>query len=503
MPRCASVLALLLVACGARSDLRGAGSGAGADPTAADAGLDGGVVRPRDAASPDGSERCNGEDDDGDGAVDEGILDLRCGRGACFASVPGCVDGEVSACAPGPPGEEICNEIDDDCDGLIDERLAGSRLSDPVVIRATGEATTGDCEVCDRAFGPTVLPVEDGLLALWQMDFLFSDPTANTFVRRLETTGEPREPIRSMFDTWTTFGMRATTIEGGRSFVTFCERFEDGTDHPASVLVDGSGTALGEPVVYEDEERCTTGVPPVAVRRGERHVVAYSLQAEMRPLRTVATDGAGQPLGPPTVLDLRSGGGVFDRSPIELFEVDDRILYVSTRAFGYMNDDGEPTGELNAFPLSGLVQETALVPFEAGYRIFGSRQIESGDPMFPTISYEVSETQTDFEGAVLREERVISDAGQLVTAGPVGREDALVVYQLPRSREGSTARTVIQQLAVDGTEAARWEVPVSEEPLWQDVRFVDNGGQKLIVYVVPTDGRNHTEVHLRRFGCEP
>ncbi len=67
-------------------------------------------------------EACNAVDDDCDGEVDESIDLLRCGLGACARAVPGCVGGGVPGpCVPGIPGVEVCNGEDDDCDGGVDE----------------------------------------------------------------------------------------------------------------------------------------------------------------------------------------------------------------------------------------------------------------------------------------------------------------------------------------------------------------------------------------------
>jgi hypothetical protein len=70
------------------------------------------------------TERCDGGDDDCDGSVDEDILELTCGMGACVATAPGCVEGVVGVCIPGVPSSDLCNDVDDDCDGRVDEGIA-------------------------------------------------------------------------------------------------------------------------------------------------------------------------------------------------------------------------------------------------------------------------------------------------------------------------------------------------------------------------------------------
>ncbi len=89
------------------------------------------------AVNPAGAERCNGVDDDCDGAVDEGVTDTffldadgdgygesgtttsACSAPSGYTDVDGdCDDGDASV---HPAGTELCDGIDDDCDGAVDE----------------------------------------------------------------------------------------------------------------------------------------------------------------------------------------------------------------------------------------------------------------------------------------------------------------------------------------------------------------------------------------------
>ncbi|MGH7964190.1 MAG: MopE-related protein, partial [Candidatus Binatia bacterium] len=74
-------------------------------------------------------EICDGQDNDCNGAVDDGVS----GGGACTVGMGACermgtltcVNGQASQCnaTAGTPTREVCNRIDDDCDGTSDDGL--------------------------------------------------------------------------------------------------------------------------------------------------------------------------------------------------------------------------------------------------------------------------------------------------------------------------------------------------------------------------------------------
>jgi len=77
------------------------------------------------AISPSADERCNGVDDNCDGATDELYPDLGedCGIGACAGGVIVCAANALTTeCSTaGNVGVELCNGVDDDCNGATDE----------------------------------------------------------------------------------------------------------------------------------------------------------------------------------------------------------------------------------------------------------------------------------------------------------------------------------------------------------------------------------------------
>jgi hypothetical protein len=91
----------------------------------------GGAIRCVGAVAPGAqAERCNGLDDDCDGAVDDDPIDagVPCSieQGGCAAvGVTVCQGGNQLVCnaQPGVPSREICDGRDNDCDGQADEQL--------------------------------------------------------------------------------------------------------------------------------------------------------------------------------------------------------------------------------------------------------------------------------------------------------------------------------------------------------------------------------------------
>ncbi|MBT9555190.1 MAG: hypothetical protein IV100_04130 [Myxococcales bacterium] len=147
-------------------------------------------------------ESCNGEDDDCNGAVDDGVKppDALCAitndAGTCTGSWF-CGESEGATawwCSARTPSSEVCNYQDDDCDGQVDEDwqdAAGRYVSDEacgacgvpcadVIPNATafcsGDGTNPQCQVqfCDEGFWQasplTCLPVTDATCSPCQTD---------------------------------------------------------------------------------------------------------------------------------------------------------------------------------------------------------------------------------------------------------------------------------------------------------------------------------------------
>jgi MYXO-CTERM domain-containing protein len=128
--------------------------------------VDEGVTNQCGACGPVPREACDGVDNDCNGLVDEGVTNACGGCGpvpdeACDGDDNDCdglVDeGLVNACGQcGPAPEEICDGEDNDCDGLVDEGVANR----------CGECGPEPEEVCDSSDNDCDGLVDEGLINL-------------------------------------------------------------------------------------------------------------------------------------------------------------------------------------------------------------------------------------------------------------------------------------------------------------------------------------------------
>jgi hypothetical protein len=113
-------------------------------------------------------EVCDGVDDDCDGATDEGFgVDAACTLGAGTCEAAGrvvCVGGEGRCDAiAGAPGVDRCNGLDDDCDGATDEETSAACYPGPAATVGVGACrrglrrcgADGQLGACEGAVVPT------------------------------------------------------------------------------------------------------------------------------------------------------------------------------------------------------------------------------------------------------------------------------------------------------------------------------------------------------------
>ena len=103
-----------------------------------------------DAYEGAGEEICNGVDDDCDGPIDDGLGATTCGLGICEHTVDNCADGAPQACDPYEgAGVELCNGLDDDCMGDVDEDLGTTTCGLGICEHTIDNCVDGAPQVCD------------------------------------------------------------------------------------------------------------------------------------------------------------------------------------------------------------------------------------------------------------------------------------------------------------------------------------------------------------------
>ena len=106
------------------------------------------------AIHPGAVELCDGQDNNCDNEIDNGLEVLACGKGLCFHTVESCVGGVVQQCDPFlGVAEEVCDGKDNNCNGLTDENLGATTCGLGVCTHTVENCQGGKPGICDPLAG--------------------------------------------------------------------------------------------------------------------------------------------------------------------------------------------------------------------------------------------------------------------------------------------------------------------------------------------------------------
>ena len=469
------------VACGGRTPLR-VGGGDDGDDGAGGAGGSGGSGDP---------ETCNGIDDDGDGAVDEGLAPITCGVGACRAEAPGCVGGEPGTCMPGLPGVEACNGVDDDCDGAVDEGLGFGSVAGPHVVASVPEF----------AFSLALVATPEGLLLTWRDGFDGQAPTPNVFAQRLMPDGTPvpGTDVTTVLAQSVTNGPRlAPSID--RTFIaTYCGR-QGFDDVATSSRIDAFGAAVALHGERSPIGRSCGAADPEGIWTGQRHIFSW-------------TDNSSGPVeGHETLLDVAREDGVSvgwrtlhdegDLSaPPRMASSADRVVLVtgvrpapqvSELAVHALDAAGNELAVSTWLaPEGGAWGHTPVATGASGFLVLGENRF--GDGLF--------RMRVDAAGIAEPPEPLPGLAGTITSLAMVSRPGGGFVAVGDRSGteiDGGLVLALDEEGAITFLWAAASE---GAEPYFAFPAIAASGPRVFVAYV--TEAAAGPELRVREFGCVP
>lgn len=409
---------------------------------------------------------------------------------------------DLSSCVPSGP--ESCDGRDEDCDGLVDEGLPLRPVGESILFRDTDEGDTGECGTCDWVSNLALESTSAGILAVWHLGYLGTEPQPNTFTRLLDGSGRPAGPIERR-DTLLNGGHTTSAPHTDGMLLTYCGR-RGADDVTTRALLDPRGVPIWE--VRAQPDRSCGAWRPVSVATGPRILTAWTDNSsgpvmghehlvdvagpdgESRDWEEVLPEGDGKPA-------LAVGHGRLVHVAAARPEPRMSALYLQPRSL-----QGEPLGPaellLEVLGSESFFGEPWVFPTPSGFVVHMSEESrELGGRIVLDL---------DREGRTLGEPRRYDREVELVNTvdDAIAFRGGVILASPIRDEAGELGYRVFFTDARGRTLDA-WD-PREDDPSFGDGVFVTHGDQLFMAYrrgVVSPDGRALVQLRIWPLGCQP
>lgn len=417
----------------------------------------------------------------------------------------GRADGGVDAGAPcGPPGPERCNGADDDCDGAVDESLGFGAVRPRAVVRSD-QGSTGDCTSCGWAAGAQLWAHGDGLLAVWRMGFDGSRPQPNAWARRLADDLSPRGEPFVLFETNVPNGFRLAPLDDRRAALAFCGRF--GADEMGSAFIGSDGDVRVAPARRSPEGFGCGAMHPDVAWSGERAFFSWTNNRGLIDTRAVLLDVTDREGESVDARPVSEAGGDLSVPPrfavghgrVAMVTGHQPELRVTRLRFVLFDARGR---ELTRVDLDAPPEtrwgSTDVVATRDGWLVVGTDRTSFDDPVGRAL------VRLDADGALIEGPRLVEPGWEwsLVELEPRHGGRELLLAGGLESPDG-TRGLAVMRLDATGRRVDVWRPEPPEGLGLSGFDLVVAGERVFFIYPGPAEDSEPNEVVLWELGCVP